>query len=219
MNKRKVKIIVVAVVAAVLTAVLCGIGVANNVADGMFNANTPTKITKNSTVIGTIESKDDYEAYIFDIDKAGALSVRLDHDDMLDSVKCGYKVTLYKIIEGETREYKELTYFESFWNDVTSGWGETGVSPGTYLVVVDPGTDVLYGEFTLVTTFTASSTFEKEVNDTKETANSLGVGKALYGSSSKRSDGYDNDWFVFELLRDSCINISFVIRAVKLIRT
>lgn len=210
MSKRKVKIIVVAVVVVILAAVLCGIGVANNVTDGMFNWNTPTKITKNSTVTGTIESKDDYEAYVFEIDKAGALSVRLDHDDMLDSVKCAYRITLYKIIEGETREYKELSYFDSFWNDVTAGWGETGVSPGTYLVVVDPGTDILYGEFTLVTTFTASSTFEKEVNDTKETANPLGVGKALYGSSSKRTDGYDNDWFVFELLQDSCINISFV---------
>ena len=210
MSKRKVKIIVVAVVVAILVAVLCGAGIANNVTDGMFNANTPTKITKNSTVIGVIESVDDYEAYIFDIDRPGALSVRLDHDDMLDSVKCGYRVTLYKIIEGETREYKELSYFDSFWNDVTASWGETGVSPGTYLVVVDPGTDVLYGEFTLVTTFTASSTFENEVNDTKEEANPLGLGKAVYGSSSKRSEGYDDDWFVFELAQDSCINISFV---------
>lgn len=210
MNNRRVKIIVVAVVVAILAAVLCGIGIASNVTDGMFNANTPTKITKNSTVVGVIESVDDYEAYIFDVDRPGALSVRLDHDDMLDSVKCGYRVTLYKIIEGETREYKELSYFDSFWNDVTASWGETGVSPGTYLVVVDPGTDVLYGEFTLVTTFTASSTFENEVNDTKEEANPLGLGKAVYGSSSKRSEGYDNDWFVFELTQDSCINISFV---------
>ena len=209
MNKRKVKIIVVAIVAVVITVVLCGAGIANNVTDGMFNMNTPTKITKNSTVIGTIESRDDYEAYVFEIEKDGALSVRLDHENMLDSVKCGYVVTLYKIIEGETREYKELTYFESFWSDVTSGWGETGVSPGTYLVVVEPGTDVLYGDFTLVTTFTASQTFEKELNDTKESANPLSVGKAFYGSSSQRTEGYDHDWFVFELLQDSCVNISF----------
>lgn len=210
MNKRRVKIIVVAFVAAVLTAVLFAVGMAENVTDGMFNMNTPTKITKNSTVVGTINSKDDYEAFIFEIEKDGALSVRLDHDNMLDSVKCGYVITLYKIIEGESREYKEITYFESFWNDVTSSWGEIGVSPGTYCVVVDPGADVLFGDFTLVTTFTPSSTFEKELNDTKETANPLGVGHAFYGSSSQRKDGYDHDWFVFELLEDSCINISFV---------
>lgn len=210
MNKRKVKIIVAAVIAIILTAVLCGIGIANNVADGMFNWNTPTKITKNSTVVGTIESADDYEAYIFDVDRPGALSVRLEHDDMLDSVKCGYRVTLYKITDTEPKEYKELSYFDSFWNDVTAGWGETGVSEGTYLVVVSAGTDVLYGEFTLATTFTASTTFEKEINDTKQEANPLGLGKAIYASSAKRTEGYDNDWFVFELTQDSCINISFV---------
>ena len=209
MNKRKVKIIFVAFVTVVLAAVLFAVGMADNVTDGMFNMNTPTKITKNSTVVGTITSKNDYEAFVFDVEKSGALSVRLDHDNMLDSVKCGYVVTLYKITEGKTREYKEITYFESFWSDVTASWGETGVSKGTYCVVVEPGSSILYGEFTLATTFTPSSNFEKELNDTKKTANKLGVGQALYGSSSQRKDGYDNDWFSFELTEDSCINISF----------
>lgn len=210
MNKRRVKIIVVTIVAIALAVVLGAFGMADNVTDGMFNMNTPTKITKNSTITGTIESRDDYEAFVFEVEKPGALSLRLEHDNMLDYAKCGYTVTLYKIVDGEEREYKEITYFQSFWNDVTSGWGETGVSAGTYLAVVEPGADILFGEFTLVTTFTASSTYEEELNDTKETANPLGVGKALYASSSQRNEGYDNDWFVFELSQDSCVNISFV---------
>lgn len=209
MNKRKVKIISVIVAVITVALSLCAIGYANTVNDGLFNMNTPMRITPNSTVVGTMESREDYEAFIFEIEKDGALNVRLDHDNLLDSVKCGYRVTLYKIVEGAEREYKELTYFDSFWSDVTASWGETGVSAGTYLVIVSPGTDVLLGEFTLVTTFTATSTFEKELNDTKETANAINVGKALYGSSSQRTDGYDDDWFVFELVKDSCINLSF----------
>ncbi len=210
MNKRKVKIIVVAAVVAFLTVLLCAIGSADNVTDGMFNMNTPTRITKNSTVIGTIESEDDYEAFIFDVEKEGALSVRLDHDNMLDNIKRAYVVTLYKIVEeGGSRVYKEITYFESYWSDMTSGWGEIGVSSGTYCVVVKPSMDILYGDFTLATTFTPSTTFEKEFNDTRETANSLGLGHALYGSSSQRSEGYDHDWFEFELIEDSCVDISF----------
>ena len=209
MNKRKVKIISVIVAVITVALSLCAIGYANTVNDGLFNMNTPMRITPNSTVVGTMESREDYEAFIFEIEKDGALNVRLDHDNVLDSVKCGYRVTLYKIVEGEEKEYKELTYFDSFWSDVTASWGETGVSAGTYLVIVSPGTDVLLGEFTLVTTFTATSTFEKELNDTKETANAINVGKALYGSSSQRTDGYDDDWFVFELVQDSCVNLSF----------
>lgn len=210
MNKRKVKIISITAIVVILIASLCAIGMANTVEDGMFNMNTPTKITANSTVVGTISSRDDYEAFVFEIERDGALSVRLDHDNMLDSIKCAYVVNLYKIVEGKTREYKEICYFESFWSDVTSSWGETGVSPGTYCVVVNPGADVLFGDFNLVTTFTPSATFEKELNDTKETATPLSVGKAFYGSSSQRTEGYDNDWYVFELLEDSCVNISFV---------
>ncbi len=209
MNKRKVKIVSIIVAVVTIALSLCAIGYADIVNDGLFNMNTPMHITPNCTVVGTIESREDYEAFIFEIEKNGALDVRLDHDDLLDSVKCGYRVTLYKIVEGEKREYKELTYFDSFWSDVTSSWGEIGVSPGTYVVVVSPGTDVLLGEFTLVTTFTSTTAFEKELNDTKEAANALGVGHAVFGSSSQRSEGYDHDWFVFELLQDSCINLSF----------
>ena len=209
MNKRKVKILLVIVAIVALTISLCAIGYANLVNDGMFNMNTPTRITANSTVIGILESKEDYEAFIFDVEKDGALSVRLDHDDVLDYAKCGYKVTLYKIVEGEQREYKEITYFESFWSDVTASWGETGVNAGTYMVVVSPGADALFGEFTLVTTFTATSNFEKELNDSKETADTLKVGRTIYASSSQRTEGYDHDWFRLELAEDSCVNISF----------
>ncbi len=210
MSKRKVKIIAV-VVAVIITAVSLGaFGIAKTVTDGMFNMNTPMRITANSTVIGTIESKKDYESYIFEVGKNGALSVRLDHDDLLDSVKCGYRVTLYRVLEKETRTYKELVYFDSFWSDVTSSWGEIGVSPGTYLVMVYPGADIIYGDFTLVTSFTETTTFEKEPNDSKKTADTFKVDTAMYGSSSQRESGYDNDWFVFELTEDSCINLSFV---------
>lgn len=210
MIKRRVKIISVIVAVVTVALSLCAIGYADIVNDGLFNMNTPTRITPNSTVVGTMESREDYEAFIFDIEKPGALDVRLDHDDLLDTVKCGYRVTLYKVVEGEQREYKELTYFDSFWSDVTSSWGETGVDKGTYVVMVSPGTDVLLGEFTLVITFTATTTFEKELNDTKETANPINVGKSVYGSSSQRTEDYDHDWFVFELNQESCINLSFI---------
>lgn len=209
MNKRMVKILPVIVAVTVLTIALCAVGYANLINDGMFNMNTPMRITANSTVTGILESKEDYEAFIFDVEKPGALSVRLDHDDVLDYAKCGYKVTLYKIVEGEQREYKEITYFESFWSDVTASWGETGVDAGTYVVVVSPGADALFGEFTLVTTFTATTNFEKELNDSKETADILKVGRTIYASSSQRTEDYDCDWFRLELNEDSCVNISF----------
>lgn len=209
MKKRNVKVIATVVAVIIATLSLCVAGVALVVKDSLFNTNTPTYITSNSTVIGSIEKKGDYEAFIFDITKPGALNVRLEHDNLLDTVKCGYTVTLYKIIGSKERTYQELTFFRSFWSDVTSSWGETGVSKGTYCVVVEPGADILYGDFTLVTSFTATTSFEQEPNDTKEKANELKIGSAKYGSSSLRQDGVDDDWYVFELAEDSCVNFSF----------
>lgn len=210
MSKRKLKIISVIATIATIAVVFGVIGASLAVDDSLFATNTPMKITCNSTVVGTIEDKEDYDAFIFEIEKPGALTVRLNHDNMLSAVKCGYVITLYKIIEGEKRVYQEITYFESFWDETTSSWGETGVSAGTYLVVVKPGIDILYGDFTLVTAFTPTTTFEKEPNETKETANSFSVGSAFYASSSQRSEGTDVDWFSFEIAYDSCINLSFI---------
>lgn len=210
MKKRRIKIISLIVATVVAVVSLAAVSIALTVKDGLFNTNTPTYITANTSVIGTISSKDDYEAFIFEIDAPGALVVRLDHDNLLDSVKCGYTVTLYKITGNGEKNYEEITYFKSFWSDVTSSWGETGVSKGTYCVVVEPGTDILYGDFTLVTTFSQTGTYEQEPNDTQDTANTLTVGRAKYGSSSQRSEGVDEDWFKFVLKEDSCVNFSFV---------
>ena len=102
MNKRKVKIIVVAIVAVVITAVLCAVGMANNVTDGMFNMNTPTKITKNSTVIGTIESTDDYQNLV------GKYTFRNSDQNYNDT-----KVYYIAAVNGNSMIYRQLSNGET----------------------------------------------------------------------------------------------------------
>ena len=60
MIKRRVKIISVIVAVVTVALSLCAIGYANIVNDGLFNMNTPMRITPNSTVVGTMESREDY---------------------------------------------------------------------------------------------------------------------------------------------------------------
>ena len=69
MNKRKVKFIFVIVAVLLVALSLCAVGYANMVNDGLFNMNTPMRITPNSTVVGILESKEDYEAFIFEVEK------------------------------------------------------------------------------------------------------------------------------------------------------
>lgn len=209
MNKRKIKFIALAVAIVIFVASVCAGAASVIVQDSLFKNNTPTYMALNSQATGIIKSADDYDAYIFEVPANGALVVRLDHEGYDDNAKTGWQITLYKIIDGEERLYKELTYFESFWSDITSTWGETGVTPGTYCVVVKAGTYFIETNYTLVTMFTETETYEKEPNDTIEEATPIAVKYGKYGSSSRRENGTDTDWYVLELLEDSIINITF----------
>lgn len=211
MKKPSAKII--KIIAGALCAVLVlGIGAwaLEALSDDTFRFDTPTYISPNSKTEGVINSKDDYEAYIVDIPENGALSISLDHDNFAETLKDGWIITLYKISETKDgRNYDEVTYFKSFWSDVTSSWGETGVGKGEYLILVEPGEFMLDVSFTLVLRFVKTGSFEREFNDTKETATVIEGSKEIFGSSSQRRESNDVDWFKLILKENGFINITF----------
>lgn len=207
MKRYKTRAISVAIVVAVLLASLGAGVVAMTVTDGVFKNNTPAYIKLGTQLTGAITHDEDYEAYMFDVEKEGSLALRLNHEDFMDSAKSGWEVTLYKILN--KNDYKELAFYKSFWSDAASGWDETGLSVGTYLITVTPGMYFLDSEFTLETVFNPTTTYEKEPNDTQDKSTLVQVGYGKYGVSSDRQSGIDIDWYAFDVDEDSCVNISF----------
>ena len=216
LKKRTLIIIVTVAVLISLIATVCAI----EVKDSLFYINTPTFInTKTSentsgfniAVKGELKTKEDYEAYIFTLEENGALSLSFNHQSIQESMLDGWRVTLYYIEnpDDDWYEYNELTYFDAFWSDVTSTWGETGVEAGTYCVVVEPGQLFLAGDFDLTVSFTPTESFEKEFNDTKETATDLRLNRVIYGSSSQRQADADLDYYKFEITNDGYIDMVF----------
>ncbi len=216
LKKRTLIIIVTVAVLISLIATVCAV----EVKDSLFYMNTPTFInTKTSedtngfniTVKGELKTKEDYEAYIFTLEENGALSLSFNHQSVQESMLDGWRVTLYYIEnpDDDWYEYNELTYFDAFWADVTSTWGETGVEAGTYCVVVEPGQLFLAGDFDLTVSFTPTESFEKEFNDTKETATNLRLNRVIYGSSSQRQGDADLDYYKFEITNDGYIDMIF----------
>ncbi len=212
MTKRKARVISAILIASILlTAFVLG-GIAITAENALFKNNTPTYITVGSDITGAVTSKEDYESYIFEIDKNGAFYYGLEHENFMDSGKSGWIVTLYKLLDipdTDEKEFKEISTQTSFWSDVTSDWKKIGVTPGTYCIMVTPGLYFLESEYTLKTSFEDSDNYEKEPNDTIETASPIGVGYGKYGLSSARGEGTDIDWYSFDITRDSCVNISF----------
>ncbi len=212
MAKRKVRVISAIVIATILLVSFVLGGVALTAENALFKNNTPTYITIGTDVTGSVTSKKDYEAYIFEVPEVGALSYNLAHENFMDSGKAGWICTLYKLldIEGSNeKEYKEITTQTSFWSDVTSDWKKIGVTPGTYCIIVTPGLYFLESEYTLKTELELSDNYEKEPNDTKETSSIIDVGYGKYGLSSARANDTDIDWYQFDIAKDSCVNISF----------
>ncbi len=209
MNKRKIKFTALITAIVILAVSLCAGAASVIVQDGLFKTNTPTYMALNSEATGILRSSDDYDAYIFEVPSNGALVVRLNHEDYQDTAKTAWQITLYKIIDGEEKVYKELSFFESFWSDVTSTWGETGVTPGTYCIVVKAGMYFIETDYTISTMFTATETYEKEPNDTIDEATPIAVKYGKYGSSSRRENGTDTDWYILELFEDSVVSLTF----------
>lgn len=209
MNKRKIKLTAFVVAVVILVASVCAGAASVIVQDSLFKTNTPTYMALNSQATGIIKSADDYDAYMFEIPADGSLVVRLDHDDYQDSGKVGWEATLYKIIDGKERVYKELSFFESFWGNLASSKAETGVTPGTYCVVVKAGTFFVEEEYKLVTEFTKSESYEREPNDEMKDATLIAVKYGRYGNSSNRENGTDTDWYRFDLTEDSVVNLTF----------
>lgn len=206
---KKRSLIIIAVV--VILVSFASVVTAMEVKDSLFNMNPPTYISLNTTAKGVLESKDDYEAYIVTATRNGALSVNLNHEGVGDSLQEGFKVSVYHIenADEDWYEYKQLTYFDSFFTDVTDSWGELGIAPGTYCIVVEPGQSVLLGDFEIKVSFSPTESFEKEFNDTMETATTLNVNRTVYGSSGQREEGTDTDYFKFVLREDRFVNVFF----------
>lgn len=209
-TSKKHIMIICAVIAAVVLLSTAVYGYIK-LSDDTFRFNTPTVIKANSKTAGVINDKDDYEAYLIELPKNGALTVRFDHADMADTLKEGWRITLYKISEPVNGEYSydELGYFSSFWSDVTSSWGETGLAAGDYIILVESGEFNLSKEFTLVTAFTPTEWYEREFNDTPETATPIKTGSNYYGASLQRTEGGDDDYYKFEIEKDCYVELLF----------
>lgn len=207
MKKPIVKILAVLATVAAAVTLLLAVGGAFTAKDEAFAFGTPTYVALNTVVEGALNAPDDYEAFLYTVPQNGALSFSMEHEKRSDILDDGWHITLYKI--EDDRSYTELMFTRAYLNEMTEHWGETGVTAGSYLVVIEPGRLFLAGSFSLECHYVPSDNYEKERNDTQETATPLTLGRARFGSSQGRSKGVDIDWFVLTLTEDRCVTVTF----------
>lgn len=197
-------------VTVLAVAFLVGAYSAVTLSDEEFRFNTPTYINLNSKTSGIIEDGDEYEAYMFEVKEQGIVNISLEHEGAGDALKAVFKVSLYQINEKDgIRTYDEVSYFDSLWEDFVSSWGEIGVKPGYYCILVEPGEYIFDESFTLSLRFTKTGAYEQEFNDTKESATPVIADEYFYGSSSQKTVGGDVDFYRLVMNTDGNLSFTF----------
>lgn len=144
----------------------------------------------------------DTDCYMFEITKKGYISFALAHNDMkIDQV--AYRIYIYD-------SYGNEYYFaRSSFTDIIISSGNIALTPGYYFIKIDSHI-FCETEYVMSVRFTEDNDFESELNDTKETADIITLGKEVYGNITPRSSAPDKDWFKFTVTEGASIMLDFL---------
>ena len=153
-----------------------------------------TELYPNLPMVGSAScysDRQDEDWFLLRIQQDGSLSLSFQHTTA-DSVSVAWRVALYN-------EAGEELYAEnSGMNKETVESGELGVSAGIYFVAVICRVRC-EEDYTLTVNASSGSHFERENNDSMETATPLANGSSVKGCVSTKAGRLDRDFYRFEI--------------------
>lgn len=203
----------IAVINRVYTDITYTLTLSRTVIEGFENERNDTfetadRMYENSTVTGTVSSQInglDRDYFTFILSEKGSLILEFAHNPISDADdKTGWNFRL------TDKNGKVIYAGISAWADDVSASPSIGLPEGTYYIIVD--SEGLYHSaerYYLSTSFTPSDSFETELNDSADTADSLTEGTSLNAVLSDRGSDYDYDWFTFTVIENDGISVDF----------
>ena len=169
--------------------------------DTIVTANT---ISVNTVVNGSTHKNDKVDWYKFTINQDGYVWIDFTHDYGYDN----HDVTLYSY-DG-TYDIIHLSFYVDDTQQKDSS-AKQGLLAGTYYVLVERNWSENTTNYSLKVNFKATNDWEKEFNDSIVTANSISVGRTVYGSNNYRHDYVHDtdDWYKFTINQDGYVWIDF----------
>ena len=144
----------------------------------------------------------DSDCYMFEITKSGYINFAFAHDDMkLDQI--AYRIYIYDALGNE------YYFARSSFTDIIISSGNISLTPGYYFIKIDSHI-FCETEYIMSVKFTADNDFENELNDTKEAADTITLGKEIYGNITPRSSVPDADWYKFTLSEGASVMLDFL---------
>ncbi|RKJ63391.1 hypothetical protein D7Y06_14900 [Roseburia sp. 1XD42-69] len=156
-------------------------------------------ISVNTTVNGSLPTSSTENYYKFTLPRAGYIYVEFNHG-YVDRDSDFWNFSIYN------GSYEYITDRSSNGKKLTTTYHSVGLAAGTYYIKINPGyywSDISYN---FVVHFVASNSWEKEKNDSFESANVFGTNIAVCGSIQESND---LDFYKFEVPQDGMAYIEF----------
>ncbi|MCL2513602.1 MAG: hypothetical protein FWF08_06845 [Oscillospiraceae bacterium] len=169
--------------------------------DGMTRYN---KINLNKKIYGTTANKEggDVDFFMFETFENGTAEIVFEHGFVQKSGPVGWIIELWDI--------NKNNYYicRSTHGDTLNKSGPIGLPPGVYFVSVKSQV-ISTAVYSLTVNFNKRADFEKEPNDTMETASALPLNAVISGTLSARGGKPDKDYFKIELARRGHLTLKF----------
>ena len=127
---------------------------------------TPDTVAVNNTVTGSIMNSADEDYYTFSLDGPGPVSLAFEHR-FIDSASRYWNITFY------TGDFKELVSYSIVGNEVKNTKNPIGLPAGQYYIKVTDSSYHSSAPYEMTIEYTASDTYETEMNDTFYTADTI----------------------------------------------
>lgn len=156
-------------------------------------------ISVNTTYSANFTENNKEKYYKITVPSAGSLNVDFSHA-YIESGNTYWKMQIYN--DGN---HEELAYYEFKGNKISYSQQRFGVGAGTYYVKIYKYSysDIV---FNFRFNYEATNSWETELNDTYQMADSINLNEQYYGSMQRREDA---DWYKFTTAQDGYISLDF----------
>ncbi|MBR1861664.1 MAG: pre-peptidase C-terminal domain-containing protein [Lachnospiraceae bacterium] len=186
-------------ISALLTAVMFFTAFGSSSSLAVVNKSSAVTISTDTDVSGNLTSSGSFRDYKFTLPADGFVSISFTHD-FVDNTNEFWKITL-------ENENGKIFYDSTFVGNTSSEKESVkyGLEKGSYYIRV---TSVNFSNknYKLRVNYTAIDSWEKESNDSLETANPIGYNKEINGNIY---NAIDHDWYEVELPAAGYINLVF----------
>lgn len=152
----------------------------------------------------------DVDTYLFRITEKGYTVLYFEHENDDENVKdtVAWRITL------TDENGNEYFYTSAKMEKTTINSGIMGLPEGYYYVTVSSH---IYSNvsYSLNVSFTQDSAIENELNETAETADTIGINTEKVGSITSRYSASDRDYFAFTMENDGFVVVDFIHEAVS----